>query len=169
MAKERRVANLKRLNRCLLLVVALVLLSCGGYSLHNYQSVGGSWARGHSLAFVQDLSSQAGADSLNLFVGVRYSASYEYKNLWLQVDTYAGDDSLMLRDTLCCAIYDDKGRRNGSTAGTLYQAEFYVAPVPHNCIHTIRLQHIMQDTLLRGVYDVGVKLAPRGLHQCAER
>lgn len=167
MRRERGVASLKKLNSLLLLLATMLLLSCGGYNRHSYQSVGGEWAKGCPLAFVQDSALCRGSDSLALYVGVRYSAAYEYKNLCLQVTGYAGGDSVVLRDTVCCDIYDDAGRRNGSTAGSLYQAEYYVAPVARQNAYTIRLQHIMQDSLLKGVYDVGIKLVSRGRHQCA--
>ncbi len=171
MAKGIKAASPKRLNSALLVAVLCLLLSCSGYSLHNYQSVGGGWHKGCSLAFVQDSATLCAADSLDLYVGLRYDASYKYKNLCMRVESFAAGDSLMFSDTLCCDIFDETGRRNGSTAGTLYQAEFYAFPIerPHCGSHTIRLQHVMRDTLLQGVYDVGVKLVPRGRHQCAEK
>ncbi len=170
MARVRRVAGPKRQNNgFLLLVAAVFFISCGGYSLHSYKAVGGEWGKGCPLAFVQDSISCEESQIFDLYVGVRYSAAYKYKNLWLQVSSFAGNDSLIFCDTLCCNIFDDKGHRNGSTAGSLYQVESYVAPlhVPCKGVHTIVLQHIMSDSLLQGVYDVGVKLVPRGLHQCA--
>lgn len=164
-------ASLKSPNSIALLLVSTLLLACGGHSLHSYQSVGGEWHRGRSLSFVQDSASCTAADTLALYVGVRYSAAYKYRNLCLQVTGIAGYDSIISRDTICCDIYDAAGHHNGSTAGALYQAEYYVAPVPapRNNAHTIRLQHIMQDSLLQGIYDVGIRLVPLGRHQCAER
>ena len=164
-------ASLKSPNSIVLLLVSALLFSCGGHSLHSYQSVGGEWHRGRSLAFVQDSASCTAADTLALYVGVRYSAAYKYRNLCLQVTGYAGYDSIISRDTICCDIYDAAGHCNGSTAGALYQTEYYAAPVPvpRNNAHTIRLQHIMQDSLLQGIYDVGIRLVPLGRHQCAER
>ena len=164
-------ASLKSPSSIVLLLVSALLLACGGHSLHSYQSVGGEWHRGRSLSFVQDSASCTAADTLALYVGVRYSAAYKYRNLCLQVTGIVGYDSIISRDTICCDIYDAAGHHNGSTAGALYQAEYYVAPVPapRNIAHTIRLQHIMQDSLLQGIYDVGIRLVPLGRHQCAER
>ena len=169
MKREKRVASIKSPNNIVLLLLGVLLLSCGGYSLHTYQSVGGEWHRGRSLAFVQDSAFSSAADSLALYVGVRYSAAYEYKNLCLQVTTLDAGDSIILCDTVCCDIYDNAGLRRGSTAGALYQAEYYVAslPVSNGAAHTISLQHIMQDSLLQGIYDVGIKLVPLGRHLCA--
>ena len=168
MARVKEATSPRRLNSLLLVAVLVLLLSCSGYSLHNYQSVGGGWQKGCSLAFVQDSSA---IDSADLYVGLRYDASYKYKNICLQVELFAAGDSLVLCDTLCCDIFDETGRRNGSTAGALYQAEFYAFPIerPHCGSHIIRLQHVMRDSLLQGVYDVGVKLVPRGRHLCAEK
>ena len=163
-------ASLKSPSSIALMLLCALLLSCGGYSLHSYQSVGGEWHRSRPLAFVQDSALCRGTDLLALYAGVRYSQAYKYKNLCLQVTARAGD-SIILRDTVCCDIYDDAGLRRGSTAGALYQAEYYVAslPVLQGGAHTICLQHIMQDSLLQGVYDVGIKLVPLGRHQCAGR
>lgn len=157
--KAKRVASSKRASSCLLLLV-LLLLSCGGYSLHSYKSVGGEWYASDSLLFAVGDSVPTG----DLFVGVRYGAEYCYSNLFLQVTTIAGDTVLSC-DTVRCNIFDEKGHRNGSTAGALYQAEFFVASIEG--ARSIIIKHAMSDTLLRGVYDVGVKFAPRGRHQCA--
>lgn len=164
-------ASLKSPSSIALLLVSALLLACGEHSLHSYQSVGGEWPRGRSLAFVQDSALCRGADSVALYVGVRYNTAYKYRNLCLQVIGYAAADSIISRDTICCDIYDAAGHCNGSTAGALYQTEYYVAPVPapRNNAHTIRLQHIMQDSLLQGIYDVGIRLVPLGRHQCAGR
>ena len=169
MVKVTRVKSLKKLNNILLFMVALAFTACGNYE-HKYLSVGGEWRRGQVLSFEGDFSSLDGPNSLDLYVGVRYGAAYPYKNLWLQVETLVGGDSIISCDTVRCDIYSDNGRRNGSTAGSLYQAEFFVAPVniPWRSTHTVRLQHIMQDSLLQGIYDVGIRLASPCLHQCAE-
>lgn len=169
MTKERGVASPKGPSRIIFLLTVLLLMSCGEYSLHSYHSVGGEWYKGNSFAFMQDSALHSGADSVDLYVGVRYSAAYKYKNLCMLVAISAGGGSVLFCDTVCCDIYDDAGYRNGSTAGALYQAEYYVASLPWNNIHTICLQHIMRDSILQGVYDVGVKLVPRGRHLYAGR
>ena len=99
---------------------------------------------------------------MNLSAQVRYNADYKYKNLLMRVETMNMTDSALLSvDTLCCRIYDDNGRRLGSTAGTLYQsgsAEVFVNASSDDAL-LLRLSHIMADRALLGVCDVGVKLS----------
>ncbi len=149
-----------------LLLATVLLAGCGGNYMHSYQSVGGAWDKELSLSFESNGLLNGAPASLGLYVGVRYSTAYPYKNLCLQVETFTGSDSLLSCDTVCCNIYDDKGNRSGTTAGTLYQAEFYAAEVPVSDSCKFRLRHIMQDSLLQGVYDVGVRIASPCRHQC---
>ena len=81
MKREKRVASLKSPSSIALLLVSALLLACGEHSLHSYQSVGGEWPRGRSLAFVHDSALCRGTDSLALYVGVRYNTAYKYRNL----------------------------------------------------------------------------------------
>lgn len=170
MARATRARGRKNLNRILLCVAAAVLCACGNYE-HKYLSVGGAWHREQALSFEENLQALDEARTLDLYVGLRYSAAYPYKSLWVQVETLAGGDSVISRDTVCCDIYGDNGRRGGSTAGTLYQAEFFAASVNAlwRDVHAVRLQHIMQDSLLQGVYDVGIRLSSPCQRQCAEK
>ncbi len=121
-----RVINLRKQSKfLLLLLLGALLASCDGSLSHSYRSVGGAWHRGDTLVFDQ-LFEWEGPNPTELFAGVRYSASYPYKNLCLLVEVVSGCDSVFQRDTLCCDLYDDDGRRNGATAGTLYQSEYFV-------------------------------------------
>lgn len=156
-----RAINLKKRSKLIAaLLLGGLLLSCGGSLCHSYRSVGGAWHKADTLVFEQ-LFEWDGPAVAELYAGVRYSASYPYKNLCLLVEVMSGNDSVFKRDTLCCDLYDDDGRRNGATAGTLYQSEYFVSSVkvPYYEPFKIRLSHLMSDSLLQGVYDVGVRLA----------
>lgn len=138
----------------------LALFSCDGSLVHSYRSVGGEWHKGDTVLLADTLIYDA-PDFVELFAGVRCSAAYRYKDLWLLVEVLSADaGSVVSRDTVRCAIYDDDGRLNGATAGVLYQTEHYVTSLGTsycNPFH-IRLTHLMSDSLLHGVYDVGVRL-----------
>lgn len=158
MVKVRRVASLIRnsLFGCLL----ALLSACGGILQHEYRSVGGEWSSRDTLLFANNRQGDSLSTSLDIYVGVRYNANYPYRKLWLEVENYACD-TLIQRDTLCCDIYDSDGRMNGTIVGTLYQNEYYLSTtdIPYSKIHNIRIRHIMADSLLPGIYDVGIKLA----------
>ena len=162
-----RATKTKRASNALLFIAALLLAACDGTLHHCYRSVGGAWHKSDTVEFSLPI---AAGDSLELYVGVRCSSAYAYKDLWLQVGCFAGD-TLVGCDTLCCPIFDKDGRRNGSTAGVLYQSEYFfkVQKFAGDRPRAVRLHHLMSDSLLRGVYDVGVRLASPGRHRCAER
>ncbi len=160
--RERRVAIPRIKN--LLLLAAMVLLSCDGTVYHSFKEVDSrSWSPCDTLSFVYEGSDRHGGENaMNLSAQVRYNADYKYKNLLMRVETMNMTDSALLSvDTLCCRIYDDNGRRLGSTAGTLYQsgsAEVFVNASSDDAL-LLRLSHIMADSALLGVCDVGVKLS----------
>lgn len=167
MAKAR---NLKKVSKHFWLFAFLFAMAVGGCSLsHDYRSTGGAWHKSDTLLFGHHIDTEV--DNLvDVFAGIRYSAAYPYKDLWLQIDVVAGD-SLVSRDSICCDIYDENGRRNGTTAGILYQEEYFVSSIeiPYCQPFDIRLTHLMGDTLLQGVYNVGIRLVPRGRHLPSER
>lgn len=155
----------------MLLAVMLLLYSCDGSLVHSYRSTGGEWHRNDTLAF-ENIRLYKEMPSIGLYAGVRCSAAYPYKDLWLQVELLCGDSAaVVLRDTVQCAIYDTDGRHHGTTAGTLYQSEHFVdsLELPHNTAFDVRITHLMRDTLLRGVYDVGIRLASPCRHLSAGR
>ena len=96
---------------------------------------------------------------------------YEYKNLVVFVEIFDGKEgTLLTADTLCCSIYDDDGRREGSTAGALYQVgsdEVFIGNFGCDTV-LMRLSHLMESDELCGVSDVGIRLcssSARGQHQ----
>lgn len=168
MAREK---NLRNKGRALLLLLAAVLLlpSCDGSLVHSYRSTGGVWHKGDTILFFDSLLYET-TSPIGLFAEVRCSAAYPYKDLWLQVEVLSADSAyLFLRDTVCCAIYDNDGRQNGVTAGILYQSEHYAASlkIPSYTPFEVRFTHLMNDTLLHGIYDVGIRLGPPCRHLSA--
>ena len=93
-------------------------------------------------------------------VQLRYAATYKYKDVAVRVETSKPGGEVLSVDTLCCAIYGDDGRRLGSTAGTMYQRGSDAVVVPAVCTDTLfmKVSHIMDEELLPGIFDVGIKL-----------
>lgn len=151
----------------MLFVAGLLLASCDGTLFHAYRSVGGAWHKSDTL-FFNNISGSCDVQVLELSVGVRHSAAYPYKDLWLQIEGLLGDSVVEL-DTLCCRIYDGDGRLEGSTAGALYQAEYFCKTLSWGNNRAVRINHIMGDTVLCGVYDVGIRLASPCRRQHAEK
>ena len=173
MARTKRVETtkatiIKRLNNLLLLGAALLVLSCDGSIFHNYRSVNGGWSRGDTLRFVCPPVGGEVPLTADVSVGVRYSAAYNYKTLPLSITARIGCETIAC-DTVFCDIYSSNGRRNGATGGLLYQAEFPVPGMQVQLSDTLSLSvvHLLPDSLLSGVSDVGIRLVPPCRHQCA--
>ena len=157
---KKKVALLK--TECLLLS-AVLMASCDGTVYNRFGAVeGSSWSKRDTLSFLYEGTGKAAGAHLNLEVQVRYNSGYRYKNLNLRVETARFSDSTLISvDTLCCRVFDDDGRRLGSTAGAIYQGcsgGVDIAASPADTL-LLRVSHIMADSCLAGVCDVGVRLA----------
>ncbi len=144
-------------------MAVLALVSCDGTVYHSFKQVDSkAWSPGDTLCFVYEGGGKPGDDAvLKLSAQVRYNAGYKYKNLIMRVETLKmADTTLVSVDTLYCRMYDDTGRRLGSTAGSIYQSgsdEVVVNALPTDTL-MLCLSHIMADKSLAGVCDVGIKL-----------
>lgn len=149
----------------LLLFAVLALVSCGGTVYNSFKHVDNkAWSPNDTLTFVYDgVEKPSSGARLKLSALVRYNSDYKYMNLHMRVETLRMSDTTLLSvDTLCCRIYDDTGRRLGSTAGALFQDasnEVIVNAEPTDTL-MLRLSHIMSDNTLAGVCDVGIRLTP---------
>lgn len=160
--RERKVAMPKI--KLLLLLAVLVLVSCDGTVYHSFKHVDSkAWSPNDTLSFVYEgADNKYDAESfLKMTAQVRYKSDYKYQNLLMRVETLDFKDSTLLSiDTLCCRIYDDSGRHIGSTAGVLYQnnsSDVIVNVSPADTL-LLRLSHIMSDSVLGGICDVGIQL-----------
>lgn len=164
MAREIKIKGLLLKAKALLLV-AFLLVSCDGTVYHRFVQVDrAGWATEDTLSFCYEGSAIASASEMDVALQVRYGADYRYQNLYLRLETFRADSSLLSVDTLCCRMFDDDGRRLGSTVGTLYQNASEGRPLTALCTDTLILKvtHVMGEKPLRGVLDVGVMLAETG-------
>lgn len=158
--KKREKAVLLRLR--LLFAAVVLLTSCDGTVYHRFESIdGGRWAKEDTLSFIYDGGTSLAADAgIAVAVQLRYAAAYKYRNVVVRVESFGTGAEVLSVDTLCCEIYDDDGRRLGSTAGTMYQNGSDAVVVPATCADTLflKVSHIMDEGVLPGIFDVGVKL-----------
>lgn len=119
----------------------------------------GEWHKNDTLTF-SDIVGSEDSNPLDLFIGVRYNADYLYKELWLQIVAFS-DEGMISCDTLCCDIFDGSGHRKGTTAGAIYQAEFFAGNVqiPHDKDYKLQIAPLTTDSVLHGIYDIGIRLA----------
>lgn len=159
MARERRRrAVLPRVKFLLLAVV--MLASCDTTVYHRFAPVmGESWAAGDTLSFLYEGSGRVPGNAA-VEVQFRYAAGYKYKNLCVRVETLSAAGEQLSADTLCCVMYDDDGRRLGSTAGAVYQNRSTAVAVPASCADTLlfKVSHVMDEEVLAGIFDVGLRI-----------
>ena len=144
-----------------LLLAVLLLASCDTTVYHRFEQVDGAvWSTSDTLSFLYEGTRFVpDGSAMEMVLQVRYNADYAYKNLCMRVETWKAGDSVALSvDTLCCSIFDDNGRRLGSTAGTIYQNGSDERPLAASFADTLHLKvsHIMSSDL-KGVLDIGVK------------
>lgn len=162
MAKGTRKGVLLRLNRLFLL--AFVLVSCDATVYHHFQPVDNEgWCATDTLTYVYEPSSESSAGSdAEVVAQVRYGAKYRYRNLALRIETMRACDSVLLSvDTLCCRMYDERGRRLGATAGAMYQNSSNAVVIPASLTDTLllKLSHIMAGDTIKELFDVGLRLS----------
>lgn len=157
MRMERKISQ--KVNKIVLLVFSLLCCSCEGVLFHDFCSVGTSgWNRNDTLEYIYEKDFVKDS-ALLLYVDTRTTAGYPYKEILLSVEALDTLGVVFYKDTLTCAVYDDKGRRAGRTAGILYQQSIEPINVflPYQK-SVFRVMHLMPDSLLCGVSDVGIKL-----------
>jgi gliding motility-associated lipoprotein GldH len=146
-----------------LLLLLLLLTACDDTVYHGYNAVDGDvWKPKDTLVYRYVPNRSRDVSGMYVLrAGVRVTAGYEYRNLVLRVESYVPGAAMSPGvDTVVCKVYDNEGRREGSTAGLLYQ-------LSSNAVQTVsllgdtvvfRISHLMDDDSLRGVSDVGLKL-----------
>lgn len=149
----------------LVLLAVLLLVSCDGTVYHRFEQIDGAgWSSADTLSFVYEgnAASSSSRDSkpVAMTLNVRYGAGYRYRNLFVLVQSFRSDTLLLSSDTLCCPVYDDRGRRQGCTAGSIYQNQSQTIQLPASCADTLvlKVSHLMDEDPLQNIFDVGVKL-----------
>ena len=146
-----------------LVIAALLLVSCDGTVFHRFGQVDSAgWLATDTLSFIYEgTDMMSSSQGVELVAQARCNACYEYRNLCLRIETSKADGELLSVDTLCCEIYDEYGRRLGSTAGTIYQNESGPRLLDASSADSLifKVSHIMGENPLRGVIDVGIRLA----------
>lgn len=153
----------------LIVLTTLSLSSCND-KFHEFRSTNGEWSHSDTLQFCYPDASDCKESHYEARIEIRCTADYKYKDLWLRIEANSPQYSVPYTDTLHCNIFDDSGRHKGATAGTMYQLDFPIAPVPAACNDTIEISiiHIMNDKVLKGISDVGIKLSRPYRHLFSE-
>lgn len=151
--------NLLR-NSIWLLLTGCLIAACNENTVyHSYRSIpSDGWQKSDTLFFSIPVK-----DSLRLFhlsAEIRNKSSYAYRNLYLSVSHNLEDSTTWKTDTLLLVLADKEGKWNGTGWGSLFQSTLPIgsAVVQHPGNYTFKIAHGMQDELLKGINDIGIKI-----------
>ena len=127
---------------------------------YSYQPVSSAgWNREDTLLYTITPSLPKGNHEIQ--IGIRHSESYAYRDIWLGL-RYSLKDSLAC-DTIHFYLADEDGNWHGKGMGGLIQFVKNTSVVlsTQDTISPFDLQifHLMNDSLLKHVCDVGIRLS----------
>ena len=118
------------------------------------------WRSDNILTF--EVDSMLPSDSYQAYLGIRTSStvSYPYRQLVLEVTQSWGNQQRIV-DTLECEVAEPDGEEKGQGV-SLYAMEFPLGPVfvRQDTIGQFSVRHLMRQTPLRGIVDVGIIFRP---------
>lgn len=141
-------------------MLAVITLSCDRNTIFsdNYRIEGKQWSIYDPAMYACMISDTVSTFNINL--SVRTSTDYPYRNMYLFIVT-TFPSGTTVTDTLQTMITDEKGRWLGRGAGDLRELTIpYKSNVwfPETGEYHFRIIHGMRDTVLKGVYDMGMKI-----------
>lgn len=142
-------------------MLAVVTLSCDRNTLYsdNYRINDRQWSMYDPARYTCSIDDTVSI--FNIDFSVRTSTNYPYRNIYLFIVT-TFPSGITVTDTLQAMITDEKGRWLGKGAGDLrelsipFKSNIYF---PETGDYHFRVIQGMRDTLLRGVYDIGMKIS----------
>ncbi|MCI0523434.1 MAG: gliding motility lipoprotein GldH [Bacteroidales bacterium] len=142
-------------------LLLLLTMSClrGTYYADTVKMAGETWSMYDPGKFSCAIDDTATVYDITL--SVRTSTDYPYRNLYLFVVTVFPSGT-SVTDTIQGMVTDEKGNWLGRGAGDLrevtipYKSNIYF---PENGEYHFKVIHGMRDTLLRGVYDIGMRIS----------
>lgn len=136
----------------------VVITSCGwsNMSYSHFLSVPQEWTWKDTMEF--ELPELPAGRICHFEVGIRYTETYTYRDLWLLLRHNVADSTLWQTDTLCCPLYSSKGQPLGEGLFGLYTMDWPYTFLLSDGSHQARVQIIpcMRNDSLRGITDVGI-------------
>lgn len=138
----------------------IITISCTTRTVyHHYNSIDGeTWNKTDTASFILPDSMKEG--EYNIIIGIRHTAYYPYRDLWLSLILPDKETA----DTVHLYLANDRGNWNGNgTASGYYQ---YEADGPafnyaNQKDSIIKLSHIMKESYLPYISDVGIKICTK--------
>ncbi|MEM9023077.1 MAG: gliding motility lipoprotein GldH [Bacteroidota bacterium] len=150
-------------NRVAALVIAIgaSLVACDAERVYetNTEVPEGAWEASEPVSFSVPIVDTLRAH--NLFINVRNTADYPYRNLIVFVQREAPSGALE-RDTIECMLADSRGKWIGSGLGDIASLSIWFdrgVRFRESGTYTYTFEHAMRDQSLPGIIDVGLRVA----------
>lgn len=142
-------------------MLAVITLSCDRNTLFsdNYRIDDRQWSMYDPARYTCSIGDTV--STFNIDLTVRTSTDYPYRNMYLFIVT-SFPSGTTVTDTLQAMVTDGKGRWLGKGAGDLRELTIpYKTNVffPEEGEYHFSVIHGMRDTLLKGVYDMGIRIS----------
>ena len=146
-------------NKILFAVSLLAMMACSdaGVYYSDFRNVGSGWTKDRLLRYELPDSLPDGKSSL--FVSIRHTNYYPYRNLWIVAD-YVRGGRVVESDTCNIQLADMFGNWFGSGLGQLYQYSVAMRDnVGVDGFEEVILWHYMRCDTVTGIEDVGLSLS----------
>jgi gliding motility-associated lipoprotein GldH len=145
------------------LLLALAVTSCDNHTVYSdsYRIGNEEWSMYDPARFTCPIDDTV--KTCDIFFSLRTSTDYPYRNMYLFIVT-SFPSGTTVTDTINATVTDEKGRWQGKGAGDLRELTIpYKSNVffPEKGEYHFRVIHGMRDTVLKGVYDIGMKISLR--------
>lgn len=149
--------------RCVLLLAVLFLTAACRRTtfMHHYEHVSSEgWARTDTLRFRLPEVRDSGDYLLDL--GMRYTATFPYRGVWVVAETRLCGDSVARRDTLYFAMADETGAPVTEGVSLLqHESRLTTLPLCKGDSPQIHIRHIMNREVIPGIREVGLRASLR--------
>ncbi|MDB5229978.1 MAG: gliding motility protein GldH [Chitinophagaceae bacterium] len=144
----------------LFLLFTLLIFAAGcGHSdvfekIHSFPKH--EWLSSETPAFKFEVQDTASA--YQLFLVLRHTDAYHFKNIWLQLHIQAPDSSYTINREFTLA---DNNKWLGAGMDDIYEHRILFSPQPiklNKGSYTFRLQHIMREDPLLNVMNAGIRI-----------
>ena len=150
-----------RINSFLIICFSLLMASCqNNTKYHSYRSTStNGWHKGDTLIYQLPATLEKGIYAIE--IGVRHNSNYKYRNLWVEITENLSSSKGVKRDSIQLILADKSGKWIGTGISGLYQNDSIINKtfkVEYSYKPNIYVRHIMRDSNLKGISDVGIKL-----------
>jgi gliding motility-associated lipoprotein GldH len=153
------VGELFKLKSLYCLLAALSFFACSGNEAYNqFRSIPDeAWEK--DLPYDFEVTVTDTIDSYDVFLQVRNSNSYAYRNLWLFVQ-FATPDGQIRNDTINCELADAFGKWHGKgyhlfSLNLPYEQQIRF---PASGVYSYAIRHGMRTDRLQGISDIGLRV-----------